>query len=147
MSRFVSTVDIDASPTAVFDFHTDVRNLPKIMPLVKLVAYSKPALEQGAQFSVTLKPFALPVIEWLIEWSEFVHGAVLTDRQLRGPLKRLRHRRTFVQLPSGATRLTDDVEYEVKPGMRTLNAMVGPLVLAIVFRWRERLTKHALEHH
>ncbi|HET7014492.1 MAG TPA: SRPBCC family protein [Streptosporangiaceae bacterium] len=55
-----ATARIDAAPTAVFDFITNVDRLPEWNDAIEAVVDKPPALVQGAEWTVKIHPHGLP---------------------------------------------------------------------------------------
>jgi len=147
MARHISSVLIDAPLEMVFDFHTDPKNLERIMPgNVKVLSCTMEGLFQGAKLDLVMRWHGLITKRWLIELEVFKRPNALVDLQIKGPFKAFRHVRTF-EAAGGMTLLTDDLSYELP--FRFFGRLIEKLVLGRTvksqFAYRHVRTKELLE--
>jgi len=147
MGHYVGSVLIKAPREVVFDFHTDTRNLPKIMPgNIAVVSFEMKGAGQGALIDLKMRWRGLLSTRWLIELEVFDRPNALVDLQIKGPFKHFRHVRTFRE-EAGGTLLTDDLSYELPFGF--LGRIIEKIALAPTIRsqfaFRHRKTKEILD--
>lgn len=144
-SVFQCSVLLDASPSEVYGFHEDPRNITKISPPslhVERVECSVPARE-GGEFRLRVRQFGLPM-EWIGVWEETVPHERLVDGARKSPFRHWRHRHLFRQEGEG-TVMTDQVEYALNTGRftalgRLLDATVMKVIFTAMFAARHRAT-------
>jgi hypothetical protein len=111
-SHFRREIIIPATPEQLWDFHADVRNMPKILPPGQHLreVEGDPAAEKGNTFRLHLKLYGLK-IRWEIRWKEARRPELLWDEMLRGPFEVFSHQHRFEPVTETTTRLIDDVTY------------------------------------
>lgn len=131
MAQYRHRVEVEASLTAVSDFHSDSRALRTLTPPPIWVQFHQvEPLAEGsvADFTMWLGP--LPV-RWTAVHSQVTpHGFI--DTQKRGPFKKWVHRHRFQELGNGRTAVLDEIEAE--PGNLVSRFMW--LTLPILFAYR-----------
>lgn len=142
-SVFERTILLEASPEAVYAFHEDPRNIPKISPpslRVERVECTVPAVP-GGLFLVAVRQFGMP-LTWEGFWEEAVPSGRLVDGARKSPFRHWRHHHLF-RPADGGTLMTDRVEYALPFGFlgRLLDVTVMRVVFAVMFRARHRATK------
>lgn len=136
------TCTLNASPEAVFAFHTDVVNLPRITPpwiRVRLLEH------KGAHVVLAITQH-LVTTRWVIDIAMDSHQRTITDTLRQGPLRHFVHTRHFLPLEGGGTCMEERVEIDV--GFGFVGALLHPLIrrdMDTMFAYRHRATKEALE--
>jgi hypothetical protein len=145
--RYQHTFDVQAALKDVSQFHRRSTSLGAITPpLLKLQMDSAPDILQNNDvmtFTLGLGPLA---VAWKarIEYQS-LYG--FTDLQLEGPFKRWCHQHTFVPLADDATRVLDQIEFDLRPHpLWWLIGAVMALGLPLMFRYRAWKTRRILEH-
>lgn len=102
----------------VFAFFADAKNLQKITPdwlHFHIVDVSPTPIQQGTLIRYTLRWRIVP-IHWTTEITEWEPPHRFADVQLKGPYRRWHHEHRFFA-EGDATRITDEVQYELPFGM------------------------------
>lgn len=142
-----------ASPSAVYAFHQDPRNLEKISPpslrLRRIEA--EPVARVGGEFRIVARQFLVVPIDWIGRWLVVEPPASeaalcrLVDGAVRAPFARFDHEHRFE--PEGAgTRMTDRVTFSLLgPGWGPIgwlaNRGLAMLVLTPMFQTRHAVTR------
>lgn len=116
MPNFDYKFTVDASLTAVGDFHSDTSALKWLTPPPAIVQLrSIQPLAEGSVSEFTLWVGPLP-----LKWKA-VHRGVsergFTDVQAEGPALKWEHTHTFTPLAADVTEIQEQIEYEHKPGL------------------------------
>ena len=148
MTIIESSVTIEAPIEAVFDFHTDTKNLGLISPpwmRSKLIRESGEGL--GKMIEMEVKQYNIFPSHWLVRIEEFDRPFRMTDLVLSGPMKYFRHTRTFSQPCASLTELKDRLEYEVPFGFigKIANTISIKKMMEQMFAFRHQKTKEILE--
>jgi ligand-binding SRPBCC domain-containing protein len=148
MTIIERSVTIEAPIEAVFDFHTDPKNLALISPpwmKAKLIRESGSGL--GKIIEMQMTQYNIFPSHWLARIEEFDRPFRLTDLVLSGPLKYFRHTRTFSQPCASLTELKDHLEYDVPFGIigKIANTISIRKMMEQMFEYRHRMTKEILE--
>ncbi len=121
-------MDLPVPVGEVFEFHMDVRNLPRVSPPfipTKLVSIPmRPILGSHIDLRARLGPIWF---DWRFEVSELRQNERFTVRQTRGPFAFWEHIHEFESAGDG-TRLTDTIRYEL-PGRGAFARVVAPAVI------------------
>jgi ligand-binding SRPBCC domain-containing protein len=141
----VSRVRLGADPDAVFAFHADVRNLPRLTPgPMRVVQAAVPTREGDVQvIEIGAGPWRR---RWHARVERFEPPALIVDRQERGPFRLWRHAHAVRPVAGGAL-LVDAVQFRFLPGAtgRLLDALVVAPALRLLFAVRHRRTRRSLE--
>jgi len=142
LSIFSRSIDLSASPEALFAFHEDPGNISRIAPpgLSVLRVEAAGRALPGERFRLVVKQFFF-TLDWEGEWESVERPRRLVDVGVRCPLKFWRHSHLFEPVPGGA-RMTDRVEYELPGGVsgRVLAETVVRLALGAMFASRHAAT-------
>jgi ligand-binding SRPBCC domain-containing protein len=143
--RVTRSVRLNASPRRVFEFHADVRNLPRLTPgPARIVRASIPSRVGDVQvIEIGVRPFAA---RWRARIVRFDPPRVVVDVQAQGPFRYWRH--THTVRPEGAgARLVDRVEFRLLPGRlgRLVDTLVVAPALKLLFVERHRRTRRYLD--
>jgi ligand-binding SRPBCC domain-containing protein len=149
MAHFCRSIQIAAPVQAVFDFHADPRNIPRVTAppthVELLPPYDVP-LHRGSVVRVRVALCGLlpQVVETEIVVCDPPHE--FADEQRRGPFRAWRHRHLFREV-EGGTELTDYVEYELPTALpfRLLGAEAITRMMENLFARRQELTRALLE--
>jgi ligand-binding SRPBCC domain-containing protein len=120
MQHFRDTVIVDAPITEVFQFYTDVENLPRMMPpdLKMRVVKAHVPLVKGSrvQFAVGLQgvPFEM---KWEAEIIEYEPNRFFSDKLLSGPFEYWVHHHEFHELDGGKTEICDTIDVGAPLGL------------------------------
>lgn len=138
---------IRTSQQALFAFHRDAANLPRIsppLPRVRVIAASTPLCEGDLQ-RIELR-FGVVHVPWAARITKLAEPTLIEDVQASGPFRRWRHRHRVAAHPQGAM-LTDEIVFRLIPtpfGEFTEYWLVRPALLAMLW-WRHRQTRRLLE--
>ncbi|MDP4220214.1 MAG: SRPBCC family protein [Bacteroidota bacterium] len=148
MTIIESSIAIAAPIEAVFDFHTDTKNLGLISPpwmKAELIRESGKGL--GKIIEMRVMQYNFFPSHWLVRIEEFDRPFRLTDLVLSGPMKYFKHTRTFSQPCASLTELKDRLEYEVPFGLigRIANSVSIRKMMEQMFEYRHQKTKEILE--
>ena len=140
----ISATTFPKTPTDVFDFHLDVRNLPRLTPgRSRIVSASRPTREGDLQvIEIGAGPL---VVRWHARIVAVEPPLRLVDVQDRGPFRSWRH--THAVIPDGAGAvLVDVVEFRFFPGRfgRLVDGTIVAAVLRLMFAVRHSRTKQLL---
>src|SRR5262249_56304021 len=99
-----------------------------------------PAAGTRVELRVWLGPLPLKVVA---EHVACVEGRLFVDRMLRGPFRAWRHEHRFEALAPGASRLVDDIEYELFGGAlgRLVAGAAVVQKLERLFPYRHQVTR------
>ena len=131
-----SSVVLEHSPDALFEFFSDAFQLEQITPPWLNFKIQTPApidIREGCLIDYSIRVRGIP-IRWRTEISEWNPSFSFVDRQLRGPYLLWEHLHTFEQLPEG-TLARDEVRYRV-PGGRLINWLLVKNDLIRIFEFR-----------
>ncbi|MCB9419131.1 MAG: cyclase [Ardenticatenaceae bacterium] len=139
MGQYRHRFEVEASLTAVSNFHSDSRALRMLTPPPIWVQFHLvESLAEGSVADFTMWLGLLPV-RWTAVHSQVTpHG--FTDTQKRGPFKTWVHSHRFQELGNGRTAVVDDIEAE--PG--NLISRFMWLTLPVLFAYRGWRTRWAL---
>jgi len=142
------SVNIAAPIEAVFDFHTDTKNLGLISP-----PWMKSELiretGEGLRKIIEMKVMQYNVFpsHWIVRIEEYDRPVRLADLVLSGPMKYFKHTRTFSQPCASLTELKDHLEYEVPFGIigKLADKISIHKMMEQMFEYRHKMTKEILE--
>jgi uncharacterized protein len=145
MSVFSATTRIPASAEALFDFHSDPRNLTIVMPptlrLVRLQT-DGPAVE-GRIIELECRDFWIVPMRWVCRWRVVSRPGLLVDEMLSGPFSEFVHEHRFEDHAEGGCVMTDVVTYAWGRGWigHMVSATAVRLYLTLLFAWRHHRTR------
>ena len=147
MPTFDFTFTVDASLTAVSQFHKDTRILKKLSPppiFVQIHRYEPLADGSEAEFTLWMGPLPL---RWLAIHSN-VSANGFTDTQAQGPLKAWQHTHRFTAVSPHTTQLHEHIEYTHHSGLRGVlsRLLFNPAGLYGLFTARKLLTRWHVRH-
>jgi ligand-binding SRPBCC domain-containing protein len=143
-----SSVVINAPAEAVFDFHTDIGNLPLISPSwMKMEVLKTTGEARGKMIELYLTHFGLIKSKWVVEISEYDRPYRITDIAHEGPFKLFRHQRDIKRITATSCELTDTFEYELPFGIigKAADKLIVHSFVERMFRDRHIKTKKVLE--
>jgi ligand-binding SRPBCC domain-containing protein len=138
---------IDCSVEALFDFHSDTRNLPKITPpdtSVEIVRLDP--LAEGATAVLKIRKGVLG-FTWHVRFEQVEPPSRIVDVATRSPFKTFRHEHLFLPLEEGGALLRDTVTYALP--LEPLSNIARWFVekdLEAMFDYRHKVTKSLLEN-
>ncbi len=111
-SHYRKEIILPATPQALWDFHADVQNMPRVLPPgQKLRAIQgDPEPRTGNEFTLHLSLYGVPV-KWRIRWKACERPGLLWDEMVEGPFAVFSHQHIFEPVSDTETRMIDDVEY------------------------------------
>jgi hypothetical protein len=144
--KYEHRFQVKAPIEAVADFHSQAASLAAITPPPFGITVRHAPARLGEGDTIDFKMGAGPAgIRWVAR-IEDVSPDGFTDRQLRGPFARWRHRHNFVALDASTTEVIDVVEAELR-----VHVWWGPVGasmwagLPALFAYRARQTQRLLE--
>lgn len=133
---------IDRPIGEVFDFFSRPENLGRITPATMgfQQVSSDFEMREGLEIEHRIRPLLGIPMTWRSRIDAWEPPFGFTDRQLRGPYRRWEHRHIFTALPDGATRIDDEVTYQLPLGPlgSVAHALVVKAQLEAIFRHRAR---------
>ena len=145
MPLVTAAVRLPVSAEAAFAFHSDVRNLLRLMPFgVRLRSAATSPTRQG-DCHVLLIGFGPLARPWLARVERLEEGRLLIDVQEEGPFRRFRHAHLFLPAAEGSV-MIDAIDFRLLPdplGLLLDGLVVAPAV-RLVFAWRQRRTRRLL---
>jgi ligand-binding SRPBCC domain-containing protein len=149
-SVYRRSVDIDAPVDALYRFHLDTRNAPRISPdAARFVAIEGQfPIEAGTRVTLRVRQPPSPVTQtWRIRIAELEKDRRVVDVAERSPFAYWRHEHRFIPLPGGGTRMTDEITYALPGGPlgRLVDAAIGRRQLDRMFAERQAKTKALFE--
>jgi ligand-binding SRPBCC domain-containing protein len=146
---FIAHQDLPAPRDDVFAFFSDPANLEVLTPpwLRFEVLTPKPLPRgEGALFDYRIQVRGLPV-RWRTLIEAFIPGERFVDRQIAGPYALWQHTHRFedlpasASLPSGGTRMTDQVRYRLGWGLfgRIITALWVRRDIERIFEYRKQV--------
>ncbi len=149
MATFTRNSVIRATPEAVFRFHERPDALRRLTPWWSATRVVRPAPDlrpgQRALIRLGLGPLG---VDWEAEHTVYEPPQRFEERQLpgRGPFVAWQHRHLMLPHPDG-TLLRDEIRYLPPggPAAPWLDRLLLRPVLALLFRYRHRVTRAALE--
>jgi ligand-binding SRPBCC domain-containing protein len=148
MREVRSSIVINAPAEKVFDFHTDTKNLPLIMPRwFKTEVISEEGEGKGKTIDIKMKLFGFLTNKWLVRFDEYERPGRITDLVVSGPFKYFRHERTITPTADGRTELRDRLEYELPLGIlgKAADTLFMRRFVIKMFAYRQKRTKELLE--
>ena len=143
MAIFHRSVLLKATPSEVYSFHEDPRNITKISPpslRVERVECRVPARE-GEEFRLRVRQFGVPM-EWVGFWEKTVPDELLVDGARKSPFRRWQHHHCFRAQGEGCV-MTDRVFYSLPGGMIgwLLDETIMKVIFMSVFMSRHKATQ------
>lgn len=146
MPSFQQEFLVDAPIEKVAEFHSSTRALKQLNPPPIFVQLNQiEPLGEGSRSDFTLWLGPLP-IRWVAVHSEVDSLTGFTDTQMAGPFKTWVHRHQFQSIDGDKTRVVDQIE--AQPGDHPFWGLISRfmwLTLPILFSYRARQTRHAVE--
>lgn len=145
MPRFEVETTVAGNLEELVAFHTDTAGLVELTPRlfrphVRMLQGDRRNLRPGAEFVFETRPFGLgPLQRFHAEVVDIERGDdrfVIEDAAVDGPFDRWRHRHRLERTSHG-TRIVDEIRYRGPPG-GSLGALLAPLALRLLFRYRHR---------
>ncbi|TWT74167.1 TIGR01777 family oxidoreductase [Allorhodopirellula solitaria] len=145
--RLVASVDLPVPIDVAFGYHERPGCLQRLNPPWESVEveHSDGSLTVGSRVVVKTPVAGIP-LRWQVRHTEYEPPELFTDEQESGPFTSWRHRHRFSTTGPDASRLTDEIEYQVPLG-RMGNLVGGSRVrekLESVFAYRHRVTRDDL---
>lgn len=143
--RYDFTVDAPQAAVAAFHFDSNVKTLTP-PPIISQLHYHEPVAD-GSKSEFTLWFGPLP-LRWEVVHSD-VDQSGFTDTQIRGPLKRWRHRHSFIAQDDGTTLVSENIDYEYRSGLAGIlnRLMFSPPALTMLFAMRKRITRRLVRDY
>lgn len=111
--HFEASTIIDATPEALFEFHSDPHNLTQVMPptlqLVKLQTDGK--AQEGRLIEIHCRDWFIIPMHWRCRWKTVDPPQLLVDEMLSGPFRVFVHEHHFERIETNRTRLVDRVTF------------------------------------
>ncbi len=150
MPIFESAIEIHAPIEAVFAFHLDTRNVPRITPPTQQVTdiEGEFPLVVGAIINMRIRQSPLPTAQpWRIRITEIIEPTLVVDELIdNSSFLHFVHTHRFEQTPSGSTLLTDQIDWEMPSSpVGRMQASIAKGILEKTFTARQVLTKDLLE--
>jgi len=137
---------LNAPIEAVYAFHCDTNNLPKITPLwikAQVVELVLP-LQEGSVIVLDITRFGFTQ-RWKMEIERMQAPHVVVDRSLKSPFRVFHHEHAFEVVDKNTTKMRDTVSFSLP--FEPLSKLVYPLVvwdLARMFAYRHQQTQKLL---
>ncbi len=137
MTQLHFSCKVKAPLKEVFEFGTNLDNLPKVQPGYVKVLQGKGTHQKGSRFTILFFQGLFPTL-WFGKISDFKNNSHFTDIQTFGPFKYWKHTHSFKAIPGG-TQIDDDVEYELWGGKlgEWLNEKYVKALLEKMYRGRQ----------
>lgn len=117
MAHFEYSSIINAPKEKVFDFYSDFKNIPSIMPPDYKITPESPLvkIKKGSEFEVRCARFGISVL-WKIIIEDVQQNLMFRERQTHGPFSQWIHTRKFEDHSQGVL-LTDSIDYDLPFGL------------------------------
>ncbi|MBK9294057.1 MAG: SRPBCC family protein [Oligoflexia bacterium] len=117
MAHFEYSSIIPAPKEKVFDFYSDFKNIPSLMPEDYKITPESPLLKikKGSEIEARCSKFGISVL-WKIIIEEVDPPSMFRERQVFGPFSLWVHTRRFEDHSQG-TLLIDSIEYDLAFGI------------------------------
>jgi ligand-binding SRPBCC domain-containing protein len=146
MPVFERSIEIDAPIEAVFAFHLDTRNVPRITPPTQEVLDIEGAfpLEVGAVVDMRIRQAPLPTAQpWRIRVTAIEPPSLIRDEVVdNATFSRFVHTHRFEPSDAGGTVLTDHIDWDMPSRMM---AGMAKGIIEKTFTSRQERTKALLE--
>jgi ligand-binding SRPBCC domain-containing protein len=147
MSMIRDQYIVKAPVSAISAFHHSTTALKKLSPppVIVQIHHAEP-LGEGSISEFTLWFGPLP-LRWLAIHSSVDPAAGFTDTQSAGPMARWSHHHSWSPLADGITEMTEQIEYEHKPGLAGLHTRIlfAPLLLRLMMAYRQVVIRRECE--
>ncbi len=142
MTHLHFSMKVKAPLEKVFEFGSNLDNLPKIQPGYVKVLQGKGTHKVGSRFIILFIQGLLPTL-WFGKISDYKKNSHFTDISNLGLFKKWRHTHSFKGIPGG-TQIDDDVEYELWGGPlgKWLNRKYVKALLEKMYRGRQEKALH-----
>lgn len=142
---FHASTRVPASAGALFEFHADPHNLPKVMPpTLKLVSLKTdgPA-EEGRLIELHCREGWLLPLHLTCRWKVVQRPRVLVDEMVRGPFAVFVHEHRFEEEGQDACILHDTVTFLLGRSwwLRLISAIIVRPYLSLLFKYRHHRTR------
>lgn len=137
MTKLHFSLKVKAPLEEVFEFGSNLDNLPKVQPGFVKVLQGKGTHHVGSQFTIFFMQGLFPTL-WIGKISDFKKNSHFTDISNFGLFKKWEHTHSFKTIPGG-TQIDDDVEYELWGGKlgEWLNQKYVKALLEKMYRGRQ----------
>ena len=138
---------IDTTIEALYDFHCDTNNLPRITPPwidVTIVSLDLP-LHVKSHIVLAIKRFGLTQ-RWKMEIAAMDRPSLVCDKAIESPFKTFIHEHRFRKIDENTTLMEDVVTFDLL--LHPLSLLALPLIkrdLEKMFSYRHDQTKKILE--
>jgi ligand-binding SRPBCC domain-containing protein len=140
----IAATRLPADARRVFDFHADVRNLPRLTPgPARILSASSPTREDDIQvIEIGIPPLAM---RWRARIARIEPPRQIVDVQEQGPFRFWRHTHAVIPADGDAV-LVDIVEFRLLPGAfgRLIDGTVVAAALRALFVVRHARTRRML---
>ena len=101
----------------VFEWHLRPGAFERLTPPWADVEVLEKSGEISEGGTVLLRVTRGPVsVKWRVKHTDFEHGALFTDEQVKGPFAHWKHSHRFSDAPEGGTRYVDEVDWDLPAG-------------------------------
>ena len=145
--NFTMSSTIKTTPQALYDFHSDTNNLPKITPPwigVRIVNLELP-LREKSQVILDIKQFGLTT-RWVMQIDRLEAPYRVCDKALKSPFKYFYHEHSFEKTDDESTLLKDSIDFELP--LYPLSLIALPFIkrdMRKMFAYRHKETKKLFE--
>lgn len=145
--RLSFSTEINADIQALYDFHIDTNNLPKITPpwiKVEIVSLELP-LHQGSELKLDIIRFGIRQ-RWKMQIAELKRPLLVCDQALQSPFISFVHHHRFEAIDDSKSRLCDELTFRLP--FYPLSLIALPFVkrdIRKMFDYRHKKTKLLLE--
>jgi ligand-binding SRPBCC domain-containing protein len=139
---------VDRPLGPVWALFSEAANLEAITPPelhFRILTPTPIEMRRGARIEYRIRLFGVP-FHWLTEITCWEPGVRFVDEQIAGPFRRWVHQHRFEVIGDGATRIRDEVHYDLPLGR--LGGLAHPIVrsrLDRIFDYREVRVRELLE--
>ena len=144
-SIFETSTGVAASVEALFDFHSDPRNLTVVMPpTLKLVSLKTdgPA-QEGRMIELDCRDWWVIPMRWTCRWKTVRRPDLLEDEIVKGPFALFEHEHRFEDQGPGSCIMYDTVTYQWGRSWWGwfVSATGVRLYLTLLFKYRHHRTR------
>ena len=142
---FSSEINVDVQ--ALYEFHTDTRNLIKITPdwmKVSIFSLQLP-MQKGSEVELDITRFGIKQ-RWKMKITEHKSGELICDKALKSPFASFIHHHKFESISHNTSKLTDELEFTLP--LYPLSLLALSFVkrdIQNMFAYRHKQTKLLLE--
>lgn len=143
--KFSTEIQVDVQ--ALYDFHIDTNNLPKITPpwiKVHIVSLELP-LHQGSKIELDITRFGISQ-KWKMQIAELEEPGLVCDKALESPFVSFIHHHRFEAISGTESLLCDELEFSLP--FYPLSCIALPFIkrdMRKMFDYRHLQTKTLLE--